>query len=152
MKKIMIMFAIFAIFAESSFAVVTTCAKTGTYVGILKKNVSGTSTDSDSTTKAWRVVYSYKTITGLAACNDVSGTSGVAKTNLYTNASDVGVNCWCKMGPASTYNTTTGITSYWVNLSAMANESTCASTCASSCATAMSSNQTFRSAVFEAVW
>lgn len=153
MKKMVMMFAIFVMFTGACFAVVTTCAKTGTYVSILKKNVAGTSAASNATSKEWRVTYPYKTITGTAACNEFSGTTGVPRTNLYTVATDVGVHCWCKMGPApTTYGTTTGIASYWVYYSEMADDVTCSSTCASSCATAMSTNLSFRSAVFEAVW
>ena len=130
----------------------TTCMKSGTYVGILKPSVAGTSGDHDNTTKQWRVVFDYKTITGLAACNDITGTYATAKTNLFTNAGDQGTYCWCKMSPASTYNTNIGITSYWVYLNSYTDSTTCASTCASACKTAMMSDTTFRTAVFESVW
>lgn len=131
---------------------VTTCMKTGTYVGILKKNVDGTSGNHVDATKVWQVVFNYRIITGYAACNDVSGTYATPKTNLYTNAGDTGQYCWCKMGPVASYNQTTGITSYWVYLDGYADASTCASACTGACKTAMMSNSTFRSAVFESVW
>lgn len=152
MKRILLTsVAVIAIGVSSAFAV-NTCMKTGTFVGILKKNVDGTSSEHVDATKIWKVVYNYATLTGLAACNDISGTYATPKTNLYTSTGDVGSYCWCKMEPVSAYNKTTGITSYWVYLNGYTDASTCASTCTGACKTAMSSDSTFRGAVFESVW
>lgn len=131
---------------------ITTCAPTGTYIGILKKNVAGTSGDYTDATKEWQVVFDYTTITGNAACNQISGTYAVPKTNLYTNAGDEGIHCWCQMWPSSYYNKTTGLTSYWMYLTSYPDSTTCASTCTSACKTAVMSDTTFRGAMFESVW
>ena len=114
MKKLLLTsIAVMAIGVTDANAL-NTCMKTGTYVGIVKKNVNGTSSEHVDATKIWKVVYNYDTITGLAACNGISGTYGNPQTNLYTSSGDSGVYCWCKMEPVPAYNKTTGITSYWV--------------------------------------
>jgi len=152
MKKVLLTsIAVMAVGITGASAL-NTCMKTGTFIGILKKNVNGSSSEHVDATKIWKVVYNYGTITGLAACNDISGTVGTPQTNLFTNAADVGRYCWCKMEPVSAYNKTTGITSYWVFLNGYTDASTCASTCTGACKNAMSSDATFRSSVFEAVW
>lgn len=130
----------------------TVCAKTGTFAGILKKNVAGTSSESDNSTKVWRVVYNYATLTGLAACNEISGTYGTPLTNLSTSYVDVGQYCWCKLEPVESYGYATGITSYWVFLNTYTDAATCGNSCTAACRDAMASNTTFRSAVFESVW
>lgn len=129
-----------------------TCAKTNTYVGIFKKNVNGTASESNPTTKVWRVTFDYITLTGMAACNDISGTANTPTTNLVTNASDQGDKCWCQMWPVESYGHETGPSSYWMYLTSYADATTCASTCTSACATAVQSNTTFRTAMFESMW
>lgn len=164
MKKILTSIMIVIIGITSSYAY-TICAKNNTYVGVLRKNVNGTVSDvtngevNGNQKKQWKVTYDYKTITGYAACNEIAGDSvGAPKTNLYTNAGDEGQYCWCEMWPiydedlSSTYDYETGITSYWVYFNDYTTPESCASSCTSACANAMATNQTFRSAVFEAVW
>lgn len=159
MKQIMI-FLMVILCSTVSYAY-TICAKKGTYVGVLRKNVDGTVADvtNTSTKKQWSVEYEYKTITGYAACNEISGTANTAKTNLITNAIDAGQYCWCKMWPiyddddTTNYHYESGITSYWVFLADYSTASSCASSCTSACANAMANNTNgFRSAVFESVW
>jgi len=146
------------------------CVEDNAYIGVLYKNVDGTSTAYNNTIKAWKVVFDYKTITGLAACNGISGTRGTPKTNLYTDVSDVGTHCWCKMEPvvdtsAGGLGTTnlTGIASYWVyaydyatalpNETVSVQENACAGDCTSKCATWISNNANgFRVSLFEAIW
>ena len=139
----------------------TICGKTNTFVGAVRKNVNGTVVDvtNTATKKQWAVAYDYKTITGYAACNEISGTVGSPKTNLYTTAQDAGQYCWCEMWPiyddddTTNYHYETGMSSWWVLLSTYSNSSDCASGCTSACANAMANNtNSFRSAVFEAVW
>ncbi len=165
-----------AIIGITSSYAYTICAKNNTYVGILKKNVNGTIPNENGIVngevngnqkKQWKVIFNYgtaekpveKVITGYAACNEIAGDSvGAPKTNLYTNAGDEGRYCWCEMWPiydedlSSTYDYETGITSYWVYFNDYTTPESCASSCTSACANAMATNQTFRSAVFEAVW
>ena len=153
MKKMIIMF-VFALISMGSCLAATICAKNNTFVGVLKKSVAGLNTGYayDNTNKEWKVDFGYKVITGVAACNEISGTTGVAQTNLYTSAVDAGEDCWCKMEPVTNYGYETGITSYWVFFNQYADAATCASSCTEACMNAMKSNTTFRSAVFDAVW
>ena len=158
MKRLMI-FLIMMMIVPAVHAY-TICAKNNTYVGVVRKGVNGTVADVTNSNgkKQWAVEYNYKTITGFAACNGVSGTYGTPKTNLYTNAGDAGQYCWCEMWPiyddddTTNYHYETGITSYWVYLGDYSTSASCASDCTSDCASAMATNQTFRSAVFESVW
>ena len=159
MKRVM-MILMMIMCATTTYAY-TICAKNGTYVGVLRKNVNGTVADvtNTSTKKQWAVEYNYKTITGYAACNEISGTANTPQTNLYTNAGDAGQYCWCEMWPiyddddTTNYHYETGITSYWVFLNTYSDSATCASSCTSACANAMANNTNgFRSAVFESVW
>ena len=159
MKKI-ITIMIMAIISISGTYGYTICAKDNTFVGVLRKNVNGTVIDVTDTggKKQWVVEYNYKTITGCAACNEISGSVGVPQTNLYTNAGDAGRYFWCQMWPVyddddtTNYHYETGITSYWVYLDDYGTAADCASDCTSDCASAMATNRAFRSAVFESVW
>jgi len=154
MKKIILALVVClsGIFAANAANV---CVKNNTFIAFLKKSVNGTTGSSTNTGKQWTVTFDYgnnvsKTVTGLAACNEISGTTGTAKTNLYTSASDAGTKCWCQIGPA--YGAETGLTSYWVFLDTYQDSSTCASSCANDCMTAVKTNTTFRTAIFEAIW
>lgn len=151
MKKIVAAVTL-GVFVTGFAGAATVCARNNTFVGVLRKNVAGTTGASDATEKVWRVDYDYTTISGLAACNEITGTKGVPQTNLITNNIDEGMYCWCKMEPVSAYNMEVGITSYWVFLKEFAGADACASSCASDCMQAMQSDTSFRSAVFEAVW
>lgn len=151
--------AIGSFIAINAFAL-NICMKTGSYVGVLKKSINGTNVVYDATKKIWGATYDYssvdgnssKKITGIAACNDVSGTVNTATTNLRTTQNDVGSNCWCMMWPVSEYGTYTGITSWWVMQGAFADADLCASGCAAACGNAMANNTNgFRNAVFESV-
>ena len=136
----------------NAFAV-EVCAKTGTYVGILKVNVDGDNYQINNDQKQWMVNYNYKTITGLAACNEIDGTFATPATNLVTSYADSGQNCWCKMEPVSDFGYETGIVSYWVFLSNEYDDTNaCDAACTEHCATAMADNQVFRSGVFNSLW
>jgi len=177
MKKIFLIIMACLIYGIPSYGA-NVCAKTNTYIGVLRKDLNGTYLDSgnlpmiDNTIKAWRTDFDYdndsikeKTITGLASCNGITNTFGTAVTNLYTDATDSGTNCWCKMEPvrvAGAYSDKrlTGITSYWTYLTAFSTESDCASDCTTACAHAVAdstwavsgNNIGFRSKLFEAIW
>ena len=156
MKKIL-MFVCMCLLGLSVAQAVTVCAKSNTYVGILKKNVAGSTGASSNDGKIWYVDFDYgnnttKRVTGIAACNEVSGTYATPQTNLYTSSADAGEYCWCKMEPVYSYGQETGITSHWMFLSTQADASTCATSCAAACKTAVQSDTTFRSAMYESVW
>ena len=162
MKKIFIIFLFCVSIINQTFGV-TLCAKKGTYIGILRKSINGNTAEctnsvdaQDSTikTKTWKIDYGYKTITGYAACNTISGTYATSTTNLYTTPSDEGIHCWCKMEPVEAYGYETGIASYWVLNKSYADETSCAAGCATQCATDMAATptSTFRNAILEAIW
>ena len=151
MKKIIMAIAGIVIIGTSAYGF-TTCARNNSYIGIFKKNVDGTSKQTDSTNKTWKVVFDYMTITGFASCNDISGTANTPKTNLVTGAADTGIHCWCEMWPVTDYGYETGPTSYWIYLQSYGSDSTCATSCTDACATAVKDDDTFRTAVFESMW
>lgn len=156
MKKIIMMFGMVLMICNVAYGV-SVCAKSNTYVGIWKPTIAGTSGSASNSDKIWYVDFDYgnnvtKRITGIAACNEVSGTYATPQTNLYTSSSDAGEKCWCKVEPVEDYNVKTGITSHWMFLETAADASTCASTCATSCMNAIKSDSTFRSAMYESVW
>ena len=150
MKKILILVVL--IMPLASAYGFTTCARNNSYIGIFKKNVDGTSKQTDTTNKTWKVVFDYVTLTGYASCNDISGTANTPKTNLVTGSEDKGVYCWCEMWPVTDYGYESGPTSYWIYLQSYSDATTCASSCTDACATAMKDNDTFRGAVFESMW
>ena len=154
MKKIII--SILCLLPVMAYGV-DVCVKNNTYISILKNNVDGTPT-ADDNNKVWRVVFDYKTITGDAACNDISGTVKSPITNLYTDAEDSGPNCWCRMWPITSYGYETGPSSYWILLQTYTGasaETDCENGCTTACANAVATNTNpsgFRDAVFESMW
>lgn len=123
----------------------TMCKHTNTYIASVSKSINGTSsTVISAANKTWSATFSAYTITGNAACNEVSGTVNTVNTGLYTVAGDVGQYCWCQMQ--------TPMSSYWVFLNTYASADACASGCTGACGTAVQSNTTFRTALLESVW
>ena len=151
MKKIIISVICGLMICQSGYSV-STCKKNNTYIAVFKNNVNGTSSESNSTTKVWKVVFDYETLTGDASCNEISGTANTPKTNLVTGSGDTGIHCWCRMWPVEDYGYETGPSSYWMYLSSYADAPTCASGCTSACETAVKTNTTFRTAMFESMW
>ncbi len=143
MKKI-IVFLLCMFCITPSFATMM-CKHKSTYIASVSKSTNGTSHSvTNATNKTWSATFPNYTITGNAACNDISGTTGTANTALYTVAADEGVHCWCEMQQP--------ISSYWVYLKSYSDKSACASGCASDCGAAIQSNATYRTNVLDAVW
>lgn len=179
LKRVLFLMIAFVICGTSAYAS-PVCAKQNTYIGYLRKNINGSSYAVNDDIKAWRVDYDYdgdstngaeRIITGVAACNGISASSvGTANTGLFTDSTDIGVYCWCKMEPvydnsSGGLGTTklTGITSYWVYAYdyATANpddsladqENACATQCTTKCAQLMKDDiGNFRSIVYESIW
>lgn len=163
MKKILLF--IMCLLPLTAFGV-DVCVKNKAYVSIFRPNVNGTSKDSDSTDKVWKVEFDYRTITGNASCNEIcSDTSAnitcaskLVQTNLYTTKDDIGKDCWCQMWPVASYfagesKPATGPSSYWLFLNTYSDAATCASSCTNACADAVMNNTDgFRAAMFEAMW
>ena len=125
---------------------VTLCKKTNTAVAILNKVVGGT-VDNSTTGHRWQVNMTDTTVVkGKSLCTGMPGDFATVNTGV-ADTYDTGYHCYCKMmAPA---------TSYWVNASGSspyATESDCETNCVTVCANYMATNQTFRSAVYEAVW
>ena len=125
---------------------VTLCKKSNTAVAFMNKSVGGT-VDNSTTGHRWQVNMTDTTVVkGKSLCTGMPGDFAVVNTGV-ADTYDTGVNCYCKMmAPA---------TSYWVNASGStpySSDSDCETNCVTVCANYMATNQTFRSAVYEAVW
>lgn len=174
MNRILFTFLTFTFCIMSAYAT-EVCIKSYSFVGTLRSGIGTPAFNPDTTLKTWRVTFDFdndstidQTITGLAACNGVSGNYGVANTGLFTDASDTGTQCWCKMEPvADEYLGTTkytGITSYWVYLTDYGtdnetNENLCNNNCTSECARMFSNdnntidaNNQFQQKIFQSIW
>ena len=158
--KVLITGAIIGVCAIGNAIALNVCAHSNTKVLVLNKTINGKSTTYDTANKVWKVTFDYtsvngntdKEISGMTACNDISGTIGNARTNLVTDANDVGSQCWCKMEPVADYNLYTGLTSYWVLYNTYTDAATCASDCTADCANAFSANTDgFRMSIFNAI-
>ena len=179
MKRILFTI-LFGIICACTASATEVCVKSDSFVGTLRAG-AGIPANPNNDTKAWRVDFNFsdgatQTITGVAACNGIEGTYGEANTGLFTDASDTGTKCWCKMEPVvDEYLETTkytGITSYWVYLKdygayTETNENLCASgdattdvpSCTAECARMFSNdaqildgNSGFQQKIFEAIW
>lgn len=143
-----------AMMTITSYAAPDICKKRNTAVILLSKSTNGTTATSDAATKTWSVTYGYttldvlsnqtNTISGNAACNEISGTVNVANTGLFTTSSDEGLYCWCEM--------MTPAHSYWTFAYTYGSNSDCASGCAGKCADLMKTSTAFRTGVFESIW
>lgn len=143
MKKLFV--CVMCVFALCSADAQTMCVRKNAYVASVSKSTNGTSAAvTDASLKKWSATFANYTITGNAACNEISGTANTVNTALYTGPGDQGQYCWCSMQ--------TPMSSYWVFLDTYSNDSTCASGCTLACATATQSNVTFRTALLESVW
>ena len=153
MKKII--FALCSvILIASAFADTDICRKRNTAVILLSKSTDGTTMSSDASDMSWSVTFNYTTlsvqsrtlttVSGDAACNEISGTANTANTALFTTTNDEGTNCWCEMWvPAH---------SDWTFAQTFASNAACASGCAAACATAIKTSTAFRTGVFESIW
>ncbi|MBR3511269.1 MAG: hypothetical protein IKN73_04390 [Alphaproteobacteria bacterium] len=148
MKKIITLFCTLTLGIYSAYGV-TLCKKTNTAVALMNKTVAGTKESAENS--RWVVNMADGTVVkGKSLCTGMPGDFAVVNTGV-ADTYDTGVNCYCKMmAPA---------TSYWVNASGTTPytcesgcENACESKCADLCADYMAGNETFRSAVYEAVW
>ena len=146
MKRVITMILAMVMMIGTSYGV-TLCKKTNTAVAILNKDVAGTVDNTNTTGAKWFVNMTDGTVVkGKSLCTGMPGDFATVNTGV-ADTYDTGYHCYCKMMfPAS---------SYWVNAtgsSPYATESACESGCNASCASYTATNQTFRSAIYEAVW
>ena len=142
------------ILVTAAFADTDICRKRNTFVALLSKSADGASMTSSASDKTWSVTFNYttlsvqsrstQTVSGVAACNSVSGTANTANTALYTSTSDQGVNCWCEMWMP--------VHSYWTYTQSYASNAACASACAGNCANLVKTSTTFRTGIYGAIW
>ncbi|MBQ0013137.1 MAG: hypothetical protein KBS86_01010 [Proteobacteria bacterium] len=128
----------------SSYGTTSMCKRSNTAIIVLSKSTNGTSATSNTSSKTWTVKFNYTTMTGSASCNEISGTANTANTALFSTASDVGPQCWCRMD--------TPAVSYWTYLRSYSGASDCASGCTSACADAAKTSTAFRTGMFESIW
>lgn len=147
MKKIIC--AIFGLMCGVANAT-TMCMHSNSYVATLLRSRDGVSITTGQN-GAWTTTFDYYTsslntmdVTGLAACNEVTGTSNTADGTVSTSPADTGQNCWCAMKLP--------LVSDWVYSGAYASDSECASSCQTACATNAKTSTAFRTAMFESVW
>lgn len=153
MKRTLIYICL-ALLTVSSYGASDICKKRNTAVILLSKSTNGTTATSNASEKTWTVTYGYTTldvlstqsttISGNAACNEISGSVNTSNTGLFTTASDEGLYCWCEMmAPAH---------SYWTFAYTYTSNTDCASGCAAKCADLMQTSTAFRTGVFESIW
>lgn len=153
MKQILVVICSI-VMATSAFADADICRKRNTFVALLSKSTDGQSMTSSSANKTWSVTFNYttmsvstrssQTVSGVAACNSVSGTANTANTALYTSTSDEGVHCWCEMWSP--------VHSYWTYTQSYASNAACASSCAANCANLVKTSTAFRTGIYGAIW
>lgn len=152
--KRLVFFICSVLVITTAFADTNICRKRNTAVILLSKSTDGTSMSSDASDKTWSVTFNYTTlsvqsrtstsVSGDAACNEISGTANTANTALFTTTSDEGTHCWCEMwAPAH---------SYWTFSETFSTAAACASGCAASCANAVKTSTAFRTGMFGAIW
>lgn len=151
MKKL-VLGILCGVFALNACFALTVCARNNTYVAVFHKDINGTVTRTNADNKEWEINFGYKTISGNAACNEISGTYGQPTTNLVTTNQDEGQYCWCQMFPVLNFGYESGQSSYWVFLNDYGDVAGCAGGCTANCASKIATDQTFRSYVFEAIW
>ena len=174
-QKFILLLAVLSIYGLPLYGA-NVCIKNGSvYMNVLRKYIDGVPSHN-TLIKGWRADFDYDTksetgtngrekiITGLSACNAIVGTFGVPRTNLYTDTTDIGTYCWCKMEPvnvggAYTGRRLVGITSYWTYLTAFSTEAECDAGCTEACANAVAYdtkisgvNDGFRVKLFQAIW
>ena len=99
----------------------------------------------DRETATWSVTFDYGTVSGIASCNDISG-SGYGKTysgnqnNITQGYQEDQMNCWCRM--------TTPVRSAWVYRYECSSASECASYCAYYCVDYVQTSSNFRIGMF----
>ncbi|MCQ2582192.1 MAG: hypothetical protein MJ170_04455 [Alphaproteobacteria bacterium] len=103
--------------------------------------IAGTEYTYNAADMTWKIVFPYGNVSGVAVCNDTSGSWGGSTTTEQLETG--GVMCWCKM--------THPAVSLWVFNRADSSSSVCADDCAFHCGANVSNFSDFRSGVFSSV-
>lgn len=141
MKKVLMIFGLVMYCGVSYGGAV--CATTDDVVVVLDPAVNGTSRTFNAAEMTWRATFSYGTITGIASCNTIKGSStGAINTTDTMSQSDTGQYCWCKMlSPAG---------SVWTFEYDRESASKCAKYCASYCGDRAQISSAWRGGAFRA--
>ncbi|MCQ2582257.1 MAG: hypothetical protein MJ170_04805 [Alphaproteobacteria bacterium] len=123
---------------------VLTCSS-GTYdIGFsqcIDPTIAGTTYTHDAGAMTWKTVFPYGNVSGVAVCNDTSGSFAVSSTTEQVETG--GKMCWCKMTHPAASN--------WVFGAAYSSSSDCAGDCANNCGGSIRGHSAFRSGVFSSV-
>jgi len=127
-------------YTESNGTCMYNCS-VGTYRPNLDPQVIPTNSSSNASNMTWNVTASYGTLSGIAVCNDTSGSSA---NGVDFPTGTTGLNCWCKM--------TEPATSAWINsLTFYFATEDCAQSCANDCRHRISDYGEWREDMFSTV-
>ena len=104
--------------------------------------IEGENTHS-ATDGTWTVTYPYGVVSGIAACNNTSGTQGIAYpqyNNSFVQGTKDGIQCWCRM--------TSPVRSAWAFTGTYSSTEHCGIACVRGCASDSLNSLTFRTAIF----
>ena len=133
--------SVVAIFITFSAHASAMCSDTDYVTIVQDPYIAGTSSTYNAAAMTWKTIFPYGNVSGVAVCNDTSGSYGVASQNAQYETG--GVKCWCKM--------THPAVSRWVFLYSSSSASDCADNCASRCGNHVRDNSGFRSGVFGSI-
>ncbi len=119
----------------------TMCSNNDYLTVVLDPTIAGTTHTYDAGAMTWKTVFPYGNVSGVAVCNDTSGSWGVSTTVEMQETG--GVVCWCKM--------THPAVSLWVFRDEHSSSSACADDCANFCGYTVQNFTGFRSGVFSSV-
>ena len=104
--------------------------------------MAGTDSSYNTSERTWSVTFPNYTVSGIASCNNSSGTYSTASPeyNNVFNTGTSGVYCWCRM--------TNPVRSAWVFNFTGSNNSYCISSCAADCAYDVRNDKQLRGGVF----
>ncbi len=140
MKRGVILTIVGAVMTTATYAG-TMCSNNDYLTVVLDPTIAGTTYTYDAGAMTWKTVFPYGNVSGVAVCNDTSGSYGVSSTTEQVETG--GVMCWCKM--------THPAVSLWVFVTATSSSSGCADYCAYLCGYDVQYASDFRSGVFSSV-
>lgn len=140
MKKGVILTIVGAVMTTATYAG-TMCSNNDYLTVVLDPTIEGTSYTYSAADMTWKTTFPYGNVSGVAVCNDTSGSWGGSTTVEMQETG--GVMCWCKM--------THPAVSLWVFLLAYSSSSVCADHCAPYCGGSVRNHSDFRSGVFSLV-
>ncbi|MCQ2581641.1 MAG: hypothetical protein MJ170_01515 [Alphaproteobacteria bacterium] len=140
MKRGVILTIVGAVMTTATYAG-TMCSNNDYLTVVLDPTIEGTTYTYNAGAMTWKTVFPYGNVSGIAVCNDTSGSYAVSSTTEQVETG--GKMCWCKM--------THPAVSLWVFHRAYSSSSDCADYCANYCGLAVQHYSVFRSGVFSSV-